>query len=310
MPLNRLKLLGVNQLGEQFLQIRANRPMTKKSITEMDLFLESGKLPVLGASLVEEDKFAAHLNIASPVSQGDLVWLQNFQDTSGFQFGSDTLEIKIPAKFDTLALNIPKVHWSNKKLLRYPNESSEIYINANLPLIFKSDSAFKLLDTQQDSIAIQGSLTRMSSMAWMFQPDSALADGRTFRWQIETRFLHSQLNGRELDSLMAGELSTINADSLGSIRVIQMGVEELICHLKGKGVERQFILDPGTSHILDDLPAQTYFLTAFFDRDGDGRYNSGGLGPASGSESFWNYNSEIKVRARWETDLGIWRLSD
>ncbi len=309
-PLERLKLLGASQIGDQFIQIRANRPMTKKAITEMDLYLSKGEIPVLGAALAEEDEFAVHLNIAAPVSEGSLVWLQNFQDTSGFQLSSDTLALKIPANMDTLTLNIPQVFWSNERVLRYPNETSEIHINANLPFIFKSDSAFKLLDTRQDSIAIQGSLSKISSMEWMFNPDSVLRDGRTYRWQIETRFLHSPLNGKELDSLMSGKLSTIDADSLGSIRVIQMGVVKLICQLKGKGVDRRFTLDPGSSYILEELPAQTYSLTAFIDRNGDNRYNSGGLGPAAGSESFWVYRSEIKVRARWETDLGIWRLHD
>ena len=309
-PLEKLKLLGVKQLGEQFIEIRANRRMTKKSALGVNLYIDNVSIPILGGSMVDEDNFAMHLNIAAPVTEGAPVWLTNFKDSSGFQLRSDTLKLKIPASFDTLKLQIPEVLWSNAGLQRYPHENSEIYIGANLPYIFKSDSAFKLVAKMRDSVAIQGELKKINSMEWMFRPDSALEDGQTYLWQIETRFLHSQLNGRELDSLFSGRLTTINADSLGSMRVIQMGVEDLICRLTGKDIERQFVLHPGSSTVIADLPAQAYFLSAFIDEDGDGRYDSGGMGPAASSEAFWIYNSEIKVRARWETDLGVWRLRE
>ncbi|NQV30889.1 MAG: Ig-like domain-containing protein [Candidatus Marinimicrobia bacterium] len=308
--LKQLKLLGVNQLGEQFIEIRANRPITKKATQKLDLYIDDIDIPILGATPVDEDKFAMHVNIASPAREGASVWLQNFQDTSGFMLRSDTLKLKIPASFDTLALAIPKVLWANETIRRYPDESSEIHILASLPLIFRSDSAFKLVDSKVDSVAIHGNLTKISSMEWVFKPDSALKAGLSFLWQIEGRFLHSQLISRKIDSLMTGRLNTINADSLGSVRVIHMGVQEIYCTLSGKGVERQFKLVPGSSTVITDLPARTYSLSAFLDRDGDGLYSSGGLGPAAPSESFWIYNSEIKVRARWETDLGIWRLTD
>ena len=98
--------------------------------------------------------------------------------------------------------------------------------------------------------------------------------------------------------------------NLGSVKLLQMGVHVLECRLTGRDIDRSFKLKPGEAIIIDDLPAQTYALVAFIDENGDGRYMSGGMGPAAKSEPYWFYPDEIKVRARWETDLGIWILHE
>ena len=147
-------------------------------------------------------------------------------------------------------------------------------------------------------------------MEWIFTTDSLLEGGKTYQWQIDTQHLHATLNGPELDSLMSGSLKTVNQDSLGSLKVMHMGVDVLECRLTGKGIDRQFQLKPGEVITMEGLPARSYALVAFVDENGDGRYQSGGLGPASKSEPYWFYPDEIKVRARWETDLGIWMLHE
>ena len=91
---------------------------------------------------------------------------------------------------------------------------------------------------------------------------------------------------------------------------MHMGTEPLNCILVSKGVKREFKLRPTIPYLITDLVPQEYFLSAYIDKNGDSRYSSGGLEPADKAESFWVYPSEIKVRARWETDLGLWRLGE
>lgn len=88
---------------------------------------------------------------------------------------------------------------------------------------------------------------------------------------------------------------------------MQMGVRNLECRLISKGIKFDFLMKPGLPSVVSDLPAQGYKLSAFVDLDGNGRYTSGGMDLAEGAEPFWIYPDVIKVRARWETDLGIWR---
>jgi len=307
-PLERVKLLEVSELEEQLIQIRTDRPMSEAAIKNFDLFADGVKIPVLGTSLVTEDEFAGHINIAIPLLDSAQIWLQQFQDTSGFELHTDTLIFRTETEFDTLGLEDLSVQWGNDSQLLFPGQEPSIRINSNLPLILKSDSAFQLVDSQIDTLPIPGKLQMLSSMVWSFDPDTVLADGHTYKWQIRTDQLHIPLNGRDLDSLMLGDLRIMSSDSLGSLRVMHLGEIDLICVLKGKDIEKTFKLKSGLPQVIENLPAQNYTLSAYTDSDGDGKYNSGGLGPAAGSEPFLIYPTKIRVRARWETDLGVWEL--
>ncbi|MEA3288257.1 MAG: Ig-like domain-containing protein [Candidatus Marinimicrobia bacterium] len=307
-PLEQFKLLEVAELSGQFIQVRTSRPVTRKTLENIELVADKVILPILGSSLVKEDEHAMHLNTAMPITQNTQVWLTNFQDTSGFSLHSDTLVFYTSTEYDTLEFEDLTVSWTNGSPKRFPNESSSMQIRSNLPFTFRSDSAFQIRDAQVDSVVIPGSLQKSSSMEWVFTPDTLLADGRSFKWEVITSSLYSALNYHDLDSLMTGQLFTVHSDSLGSLRVFHSGSEILECELTGKDIERSFKLKPGLPVLIDHLPAQQYFLSAYVDQNGDGRYNSGGLGPVAGSEPFWFFPTEIRVRARWETDLGEWVL--
>ena len=309
-PLKSLKLLGVSQLADQFIQIRANRLVSAEALESIELIIDNVKIPILGISKVEDDNFAINLDIATPLKDTSRVWLHSFLDTSGFELNSDTLTFATVSSFDTLALEKIEVEWASESDFSKSQQTSQIRLSSNLPVLFKSDSAFSLVDAQRDTMMIPGDLVKLNTMEWLFMPDSLLEDGKTYKWQIKTRHLYAPLNGRPLDSLQSGNLKLVNQDSLGSLKVMHMGVDVLDCRLMGKGIDRRFLLKPGEASTLEGLPARSYTLIAYVDENGDGRYQSGGMGPAAKSEPFWFYPDEIKVRARWETDLGIWMLKD
>ncbi len=309
-PLESLKLLGVTQLADQFIQVRANRMVSTEALESVELIINDIKIPILGRSKVEEDNFAMLLDVAAPLNDSSQVWIHSFLDTSGYLLNSDTLSLVTRTDFDTLALSAIKVDWKHADSFDSPAQNSQMKLNSNLPLIFKSDSAFSLVDSEVDTVNLAGTIEKMNTMEWVFSADTSLEDGKTFKWQIDTQYLHAPLNSSELDSLMSGSLKTVNQDSLGSLKVMQLDRFALECRLTGKGVDRQFRLKPAEAVTLEGLPAQSYSLVAYADENGDGRYQSGGLGPASKSEPFWFYSNDIKVRARWETDLGIWLLHE
>ncbi|MCF7825946.1 MAG: Ig-like domain-containing protein [Candidatus Marinimicrobia bacterium] len=309
-PLKSLKLLKVTQLAGQLLQIRANRMVSEESLEAVDLFIDGVKTPILGSTKVDDDNFAMNLDIASPLKAGAQVWLHNFQDTTGFKLKSDTLTLTTPSAFDSLSLGKISVSWLNKDQQTLSGGDDQIHLKSKLPVLFKSDSAFSIVDKALDSVNIPGSLQKQNTMSWVFTADSTLEDGKTYLWEIDTRQIYAPLNQYKLDSLMVGSLKTVNPDSLGSLKLRHMRFDVLECRLSGKGVDRRFKLLPGEAISINDLPSQSYALVAFVDKDGDGRYLSGGMGPAAKSEPFWFYPDKIKIRARWETDLGIWLLHE
>ncbi len=305
-PLESLKLLGVSLLGEQFLQIRANRMVSKESLESVELFIDDLKIPILGSSQVEDDEFAMNLDLASPMRDSAQVWIHNFQDTSGYSLHSDTLILRTETTFDTLSLGKIQVSWWDEENIH----DFRIRLESKLPVLLKSDSAFSVVAKEVDSVNISGTLEKVNSMVWSFAPDTSLDDGKSYQWQIDTKHIYAPLNGYDMDSLLTGMLNTINQDSLGSLKLRHMGVSVLECRLTGKGIDQAFKFMPGEAMIIDDLPAQTYALVAFIDENADGKYMSGGVGPVAKSEPYWFYPDEIKIRARWETDLGIWLLND
>lgn len=308
--LDKVRLLGVSELGNQFVQIRTNRPVTSEAIENVDLYSEKMQIPTIGANTVIGDEYAMHFNTALPIEENELVWLKGFQDTSGFQLNSDTLSFKVLTNPDTLELADLAVFWDNGSSIRYPSDSSGIKISSNLPMIVTSDSAFQIVDAANDSVHIPGTIRKLNSMMWYFDPDTLIQDGLVLKWQIDTRFLQVPLNGREVDSLMTGRLSTISQDSLGTLVITHEESSTLECELTARNFSRKFQLKPGTPFIAHDLLPRKYALTAFVDQNADGRYNSGDLGPSASSEPFWIYPDEIKVRARWETDLETWFIND
>ena len=143
-------------------------------------------------------------------------------------------------------------------------------------------------------------------MSYVFLPDSGLTAGRSYSWQIRSEFAYTPASASPADSLYSGKLQSVPGDSLGSIRIEQQGTAPLHCTVQGAGIERQVLLEPGMPLVIGELPAGRYHLLAYIDENGDGRYNSGGLGPMAAAETFFIYPDRIRVRARWETDLGIW----
>jgi hypothetical protein len=310
LPVSQVRLLDLSDIGEQFLQIRTGRPVTNETVENFELVSDGDTLAFLGATTVSEDNYAIHVNTAASMIDSSLIWIRNFADTSKYILHSDTLQYLKMTGLDTLVLEPLAVAWKNGKREKLPSDLSSIYIKANLPFSFTADTAFQLVDSEEDSVRIPGKLNEVSSMLWEFIPDDTLDDGKFFKWQVNTDLLQAPLNGFPMDSVMTGKLFSVNADSLGSVRLMHMGTEPLNCILVSKGVKREFKLRPTIPYLITDLVPQEYFLSAYIDKNGDSRYSSGGLEPADKAESFWVYPSEIKVRARWETDLGLWRLGE
>jgi len=310
MPLQQIKLLELSKTGQQFMKIRTNRLASAETLESIEVFMDEEKLPILGGGLVADDDFALHLDLATPLTDSTNVYIRGFQDTSGYVLHSDTLLMVLDSELDTLTLAPFDVEWKDTSPAEHLAGNDEIILRSSLPLTFRSDSAFSLVDKAVDSVSISGVLEKLSTMKWQFTPDSLLEGGATYQWKIETDLLFIPLNGFPLDSMMTGTLKIVNEDSLGSLKVMHMGVDVLDCRLTGRNVDRRFRLRPGQPVTLEGLPARSYTMVAYVDQNGNGRYESGGLGPAAKSEPFWFYEDEIKVRARWETDLGIWLLND
>jgi len=304
-PPRAVRLLQAINLADQLLLLRTDRPVTDQARASVELMVNGKQTPLLGSSSVASDPFGLLLNTAFSVPDSARLWIRNFQDSCGLRLPSDTIQLRTPGQRDTLTLSAFQLKWLNGTQRRFPQDSSEIRITAELPFLFTSDSAFTLFDREVDSVSIPGTLQKISSMSWRFLPDSALVAGHSYQWQISSSYLYAPLNEGQLDSLFTGKLYSEDPDSLGSIRLLQEGNTPVQGSLTAKGQQHTFLLKPGVPLIIADLPATSYSLITYLDENGDGRYNSGGLGPVTGSEPFRKYPDDLRVRARWETDIEL-----
>ncbi|MCF7905455.1 MAG: hypothetical protein K9M49_09940, partial [Candidatus Marinimicrobia bacterium] len=307
-PNDRVKLLEVSMLADSLAQIRTNLRYTNETLDSLNIHQETEQIDILGASRVEGDEVAMLLSLSDDLVEGNQVWVTGFIDTSGYRLTSDTLQLDKQARVDSLQLNPFNISWLENDQLNYPEDPDEIIIRSNLPFTFESDTAFQVFTAGNDSVPIPGVLEVVNTMSWLFSPAEALGDGKTYQWKIQTEHIRSRYQQNELDSLWTGKLQIISADSLGSIRLMHMGIHVLECTLSGGTHSRKFQLRPGTSLLISDLPATSYQLIGYVDANGNGRYDSDQMTPVGGSEEFWVYPEPINVRARWETDIGIWRL--
>ena len=305
-PLEALRLLGASMYGPHQLQVRGDRKVDITRQTELELLVNGVDVPILGISDQAGDEFALNLHLAGLLNDSSQVWLQSFLDTSGTYLNSDTLQMKRADESDTLALQKLQVTWEGGHTERFPSDPVELSIRGTVPYTLTGDSIMHLVDKAVDSVRIYGSVRQISTTHWLFSPDSLPVSGTRFSWELQTAAIATDYPS-EIDSLMGGQVNSISPDSLGSMRIMHMGFFTMHAILTGKDVERTFTIKPGEEKVVDELPAGEYRLMGFEDRDGDGIYSSGGLGPAARAETFYTYPEQIRVRARWETDLGIWR---
>lgn len=147
---------------------------------------------------------------------------------------------------------------------------------------------------------------------------SALTDdGTTYRfisdpplsptYPIELRVDGSALAG--IDSLFSTAFRRIPPAEMGEIRgIVESDVHPVIVEIHPVAVEvdvPDFVLTPDStgSFVSDGLPAGTYRLRAYGDRNASGSWDGGSLRPYVPPEPVvWQADS-VRVRARWETSL-------
>lgn len=307
-PNDRAKLLDVSMLADSFAQVRTDLFYRDETLDSIKVHTSEGDAIIKGTSRVAGDDVAILLSLSDNLPDGVDVWISGLIDTSGSELRSDTLQFKYQSHADSLDLLPFTVTWNATKQVKYPSDPDEIIIQSSLPIAFLADTVFQVYEGLNDSIPLRGKLEAVSTMQWLFSPVDEIGDGLTYHWQVQTDLIQSDLSYNNLDSLWTGNLQSINVDSLGSIRLIHMGFNVIECTLWGDDIQREFQLHPGTAVIVEDLPATSYRLVGYVDANGNGLYDSATMSPAGGSEEFWVYPEPIKVRARWETDIGIWKL--
>ncbi len=129
--------------------------------------------------------------------------------------------------------------------------------------------------------SVQIRLTGISDLLGKSGKDSL----RVFRFQTIDRELFSTIEGAVRDT---GSLDVGGPVYVVARNATAKEVKDYVLRLERVG-----------TFILQDIPEGKYFLRAYRDRNGNGRYDPGRVFPYRQSERFTEYADTLKVRARW-----------
>jgi uncharacterized protein (DUF2141 family) len=160
------------------------------------------------------------------------------------------------------------------------------------------------LPVLDDSVRVVGQWHRTNPNTLVFRPEQPI-DGGSTTWRIPTNSVRDSAGNGRIDTVDV-VIHSIPVDSLGDLNGT---VSDLRSEGSGPvGVQAVSLSDRGTSMLsLEEpgswrftrLPAGQYRVIAWRDRDADGRWSTGKLGPLEPAER-WVVSDTISVRPRWE----------
>jgi hypothetical protein len=304
-PAEQVKLLKAELQQPDLLKIRFRSPVQSASLEKLEVHSPAGRNPLKGATLVPKDDFAALVHLGIPLMDSSEVWVQGFVDSAGTTLNSDTLLARAPLRVDTLELDLSSLAFrADPDGNPAPDKGLELRFNH--PVIAGDDSIFSIQQVKPDTVILSGELEQVSSTLWHWLPDSGLRDGASFAWELQTAGIKPYYAVLPEDSLFTGRLTTLSRDSLGGIIITQDLADIVVGEIRSKKYSRSFSARRGAEVTLEGLPSGFYRMRVYADLDGDGDYDAGGRLQNQAAEPFWVYPQPIRVRARWDIDLGIW----
>ncbi len=306
-PSTQTSLLRAELHKPDLILLRFKVPVDVDMLPMLEVNTPLGKHPLKGATTVEEDEYGALLHLAIPIQDSTEVWVSQFQDTSGTFLRTDTLLALQSTRDDTTNIALIEVEFAQDKD-GYPEPEEGIVFSLNHPVTPVADSLIILRQIQPDTALIGGQARSLSSTQIIWEPDSALAGGASFRWQMDTRLLNPIYAEPAVDSVRASILVTEHPDSLGALILTQDLADLVIGEIRKRDYHREFMARRGEEISLTELPSGYYQLRAFADLNGNRQYDAGGREMGHAAEPFWIYPEPVRVRARWDLDIGTWRL--
>ncbi len=309
LPPSGLRLLSVRQLSPNLLKLRLNRPVNNiQTPDDLNLTIDGIRARIPGFAPVKDDDFSLLVQTASVTRRKALVQVNRFVDPTGVILKSDTLRVQTAATRDSVKLSVASVRFQNGSGLIIPTASTRINVQFSLPVIFNRDSTFQFRQIGSDTLELAGKISQVGTTVLQFKPDSMLPDGRKFEWRIQTRFVKSWLGATMQDTLLTGYLGTVSRDSLGSLTLSQNSGQTLMLNIENKATSKTVSIPSDSVTTVNNLNSGKYELWAYEDENSNGKYDAGGMNAFSRAELFWIYPETVRIRARWDLDMGQWDL--
>jgi len=167
--------------------------------------------------------------------------------------------------------------------------------------------AVRLVNAEEESTWV--SVTGSDMFSYVGKPAANLNYGQQYRLLIEAPLIKDKSGNRLSDSAVTITFGTIGLDTLGQLSgEIKFSKSEkapypvvITFNPAREGVAANMTVQPGQSEYLVDLLPGYYTVSAFIDKNGNGRYDYGSIIPFELAERFTAPTDTFRVRSRFES---------
>ncbi len=231
--------------------------------------------------------------------------VQGIKDSNGNQAVEDTFLFVGSRKDDRKNPEVISI---------YPDSgASNVFPESDLEVIFSEAMQKVELDSRfwlgsQPDIPLDGTFSWQGNLTLKFSPLEGWAEGKSYTLHGDAGRLSDRAGNALDDSLLSFSFTVIDKKDLGSMsgRVIVGDSLKAKFYLRATSVEKSkeaYSLRDAKEgdYVWEGLPSGRYVVSAFMDRDGNGKQGYGQAFPFITSEPVASYPDTVAIRPRWET---------
>jgi hypothetical protein len=304
------RLRAAVALDRNHLDLRFSEPMAANPPLTLDDIIITGSqdtLQIRDAYL--DERSAAYLHIITEAQKADeryTVKIDNAMDLAGFSIPPDS---NITAFTGSAKADSTKPQF----LAVVPQDSAKfVPLNSKIEMLFseKMDSrsvekSLFVADTTGDTIA--GRWSWKNGAHVIFTP-KALKAMTLYQVSLTCDSTLDAFANRLADTLVVKRFTTVNPDTLSEISgaltdsdTTDSGKFFLQAQSKSGYVYDQWLENKG-EYRFQNIMAGIYTLSAFRDRDGNGKFSYGEAWPFQPAERFYVFPDSIQVRSKWPNE--------
>ncbi|MBN2011246.1 Ig-like domain-containing protein [candidate division KSB1 bacterium] len=195
------------------------------------------------------------------------------------------------------------------------NGKKDVPVKSDLRLVFTepmNQMSFEQNFSVSDSAkrAIDGTYKWQNPADVSFVPDQALESFMPYKASVRVDSVFDLFGNAVRDTAIEFTFSTVNVDTLsalsGNVRdaLDSSAGQFYVAALKlgPDSLRYETVLDSAGPYRLEGLMPGIYFLEAFRDRDGNGKYSFGQINPFVPAERFVMIQDSIVIRSRWPNE--------
>lgn len=189
-------------------------------------------------------------------------------------------------------------------------DSSNIDVKPAIEIVFthsiEQTGLEDKIKLKKGAFIIPLSIERIFDNSIVIKPDTILASDAWHELSIEFTGIQDKRGITYRDTMITMQLKTVNASLFGAVKGelsdVKKGGPYIIMLYGEKGRTFVHALKQQGQFTLPDIPAGTYTMEAFEDKNEDGKHDLGSLVPLRFSERITQRKETITVRPRWTMD--------